>query len=114
MIHENDVMDLSAYGVAKEIGKVVLFSSNGDCFRANMFENFGEIGRFPSLCEESGAEKSSGLLPHIVFEQNIGSIWLLCFHNMLTLKRVVNGGSGRLCSPVVSNCPRGWFFQQIC
>ena len=49
MIHEifgikNNVVDLSAYGVAKEIEKIVLFSGNDDFFRANMYKDYGEIG----------------------------------------------------------------------
>ena len=43
MIHEifgikNNVVDLSAYAVAKEIEKIVLFSGNDDFFRANMYK----------------------------------------------------------------------------
>lgn len=49
MIHEifgirNNIVDLSAYGVSKEIEKIVLFSGNDDFFRENMYRNFGEIG----------------------------------------------------------------------
>ncbi len=72
MIHEifgikNNVVDLSAYDVPKEMKNIVLCSGNDEFFRNNMYKNFGEIG-------EIVKQLVSEYQDHVKSQQKIDSI----------------------------------------